>query len=508
MKRFWPNLVHWRPLWGVLVVAGAAANVLAQTSPTLPLGLDQRVFLYRTNLTFSPVTGPMLNWQSKRGVPISTSALDAGSDGRAPTTAQQISYGTNYPTAAPTPGQFRGWVGIAALAVQQTTNLNSNRNFAQNAVALNWPRLESSPGQVVAVLRASQAAVPYIALQSSFPFGSVISPPLTDEHGTQLTNNPVYWLSAPFASSTNSPYYYSSSANVVFATQPGQVSIVWEKAVPSSFQPTNLPALVGAVQQGNNWYILFTNTYLVSGQPIKTPQKMYWTEGNQLGRGQPVNIPDGVDLNIVFNTGFPATVASGDSSPNANPYYTNRTLFVSVGPPKQLRADNATGRAFVEMVGVKGADGVVPFLGFEIVDVYSQPVPTDISVELGTRVPGYADGRDDSQLSVVPISGTTAFYYQQSLGNNSVNLYAIQETHNVDDFKAYWLNTGVAGLRWPYLFNRYREYWSSYPSHYVFYLRPLVATDAQATQTAVQLPSTEAPSRTPLTEASSSIPLP
>ena len=110
MKRFWPDLVHWRPLWGVLVVAGAAANVLAQTAPTLPLGLDQRVFLYRTNLTFSPVTGPMLNWQSKRGVPISTSALDAGSDGRAPTTAQQISYGTNYPTAAPTPGQFREWV--------------------------------------------------------------------------------------------------------------------------------------------------------------------------------------------------------------------------------------------------------------------------------------------------------------------------------------------------------------------------------------------------------------
>src|ERR1019366_133606 len=130
----------------------------------------------------------------------------------------------------------------------------------------------------------------------------------------------------------------------------------------------------------------------------------------------------------------------------------------------------------------------------EIVDVYSQPVPTDISMELGTRGPGYADGGDDSQLSVAPISCAPAFYYQQSLGNNSVNPYAIQETQNVDDFKAYWLNTGVAGLRWPYLFNRYREYWSSDPSHYVFYLRPLVATDAQAAQTAVQLPATEAPS--------------
>src|SRR5262249_39760557 len=132
---------------------------------------------------------------------------------------------------------------------------------------------------VVAILRACQVGAPYLLKQSSLPFGSVIPVPLTDEGGVTLTNNPNYWRSAPFTVSTNPAYYYSLSADAVFATQPGQVTVVWEKLVPTNAQPSSLPPSVGTVQSGPNWFILYTNTYLVSGEPVKTPQKMYWTEG-------------------------------------------------------------------------------------------------------------------------------------------------------------------------------------------------------------------------------------
>src|SRR5215831_16356304 len=176
----------------------AATAARAQSSPTLPLSLDQNAFLYRTFPTYRTNTPPLINWQSLRGVPISTN-VGAGSDGRAPTLAQQI---TNNPTTTlpPSPGQFRGFVPLSAVAVQRGTNLNASQNFAANVGAglLNWPRLENGQGQVVAILRASQVGAPYLQKLSSQPFGSVLSPPLTDERGNTLTNQPNYWFVAPF----------------------------------------------------------------------------------------------------------------------------------------------------------------------------------------------------------------------------------------------------------------------------------------------------------------------
>jgi hypothetical protein len=463
---------------------------------TLPLSIDQNAFLYKS-YPVSTSSPPSINWQSLRGVPISTNASDPGSDGRAPTPAWQQA--NNLPALTGTSNQFRGFVSIGAVPVQGTPSVNTNLNFVQNAESLNWPRIKNTGGSIVAVLRAAQVGAPYLVKLTSYPFGSVIPVPLTDENGNALTNgaNLTYWFSAPFQSlgSTNTPYYYSPYANAVFATQPGQVSIVWEKLVPSSTQPTNLPPFVGYTLSGGNYYILYTNTYLVSGEPVKTPQKMYWTEGSEAGRGQPITVPDGVNVNIIYNSNFPQFVGGpGDTGPNVRPLYTNSTLFFYSGPPRQLLADNATGRAFIELLGAKNADGTIPFLGFEIVDVFSEAVPTDINVELGTRIPGYANGADDSALAVAPLPNTSTFYYQQTIANNAKNLWAIQRTFNINDFEAYWLVAGVAGLQWPLLFNRYHEYWPSDPGEYVNYVRPQVATDAQAAQTAVQLPANEAPS--------------
>jgi hypothetical protein len=459
---------------------------------TPPLQLDQKAFLYRTFPSYGTNTPPLINWQSKRGVPISTNALDAGSDGRAPTLGQQITNGLT--TVSPTMGQFQGFVGFAALAVQGTTNLNTTNSFAGNAAALLWPRIESS-GKVFAILRACQVGAPYLVKQASLPFGSVIPVPLTDERGG--TNiNPNYWFAAPFGASTNLPYYYSPYANAVFATQPGQVTVVWEKSVPTSTQPTNLPALVGAVQQSGNWYILYTNTYLVSGEAVKTPQRMYWTEGTRASTGYRVTVPPGLTVNVIYNNSFPQNVPGpGDTAPLVDTNHAKSTLWVATFDSAiTIRADNAIGRAFVELLGPRNGDGNVPFLGFEIVDVFSDPVPADVNVELGTRIPAYQDRRDDSQFVVVPPLTEAQFYYRQAIPNTpNFTLYAVQETFNLNDFSAFWLISGVAGLQWPYLYDRYHEYWPSDLSEYVNYVRTEVTSKDQAALTAVQLPASEAP---------------
>jgi hypothetical protein len=469
------------------VVLGTQWVALDSSAQSLPLALDQNAFLYNTNSVYTANTPPGINWQSARGVPISTNSADPGSDGRAPRPTNGI----------PSSGQFRGFVGFAAVPVQGTTVLNpNNTNFAQDVEALNWPRLKDAGGNIVAILRAAQVGAPYLVKLTSYPFGSVIPVPLTDENGVTLTNNPNYWFAAPYPpGGTNLPYYYSPYANAVFATQPGQVSIVWEKSVPTSTWPTNLPANnVGVLTNNGSFFILYTNICLVSGEAVKTPQMMFWTEGARSTLGQPVTVPSAVTVNIIYNTNsFPRNVAGGDTAPNVNPNYTNCTLWVDSN--HQLRADNIEGQVFVELLGPKNSDGTVPFLGFEIVEVFSDPVPTDVNVELGTRIPAYQDGRDDSQLAVVPPQTESQFFYSQSLPNSAnVTLYATRETFNLNDFEAYWLISGVAGIQWPYLFNRYHEYWPADVDEYVNYVRPLVATDTQAAQTAVQLPGGEAPS--------------
>src|SRR5262245_23260176 len=122
-----PGFVRLAAIASLLCIQWLAPNCAAQLQQvTLPLTFDQNAFLYRTFPSYSSNTAPLINCQSPHGVPISPNALDSGSDGRAPTVAQQISYGTNYPTASPSPGQFQGFVGIAAIPVQATTSLNTN----------------------------------------------------------------------------------------------------------------------------------------------------------------------------------------------------------------------------------------------------------------------------------------------------------------------------------------------------------------------------------------------
>lgn len=477
----------------------------------VPLAISQNAFLYDS----LPSTNVLLNinWQSQRGVPLTTNANQAiGSDGRAPTTAQQIASGL--PTAPPTTNQFHGFVAVSAIPVQGNgkTNLIANGNFAANVESMDWPRGKSA-GQVVLYLRAAQVGAPYQSKAISFSFGDVIPVPSVDAHGVTLTNivPQAYWLPAPYTTNsyTNAPYYFSPHAQAVFAIQAGQISITWQAATPSLAQPVDYTSTNNGVIttnyafQSGYYYPLLTQNYLVSGTASKTPQKMYWTEGPFLSIGHPVTVPvDRVgEVNVIYNSTFPRRVAQAYSDPSQVPIVdTNaltetRTLWYD-SLRGQILAYNVEGRVFVELLGEVHDDGVTRrFLGFEIVDVAKQVAPTDITVYLGEKLHAFQDGRDDSNLDPAPLQilGNPFFYNQIAPDTGKSTLYATRETQNLNDLEAHWLIPGVAGLEWPYVFDRYHEVWPSDPAKYSHYVRPLAASDAEAQLTAVPLPSQTGP---------------
>ncbi len=483
--------------WLVLS-AGALWQRAGAQAP--PLQISQPSMLVDTNFALG------INWQSYGGVPISNVATN-GSDGR---------YNfTNGPSTLPaTPHQFQSWIGFAAIPVQTTTNLNGTLGFFGNVTALNWPRStkDGSPnGQVTLVLRSAQVGASYLGQSVSFYFGAVIPPPSTDEQQEPLPAGvgPFdYWFAMPFSTNnfTNAPYYWSPNAQAVFATQPGRISIVWKKSSPTNAPPPDYPTNSSnySVEAGF-YYRLFTVNYLVSGSAVKTPEKMYWTEGTFQSLGHPVDVPPArvSAVNVVYNNAFPGRVAQPYVDPNqvtpvnpTNMFQETRTLWFD-STRGQILAYNTEGRVFVELLGELNPDGVTRhFLGFEIVDVFKQAAPSDVVINLGERLTAYQNGADDSALYPTPIQvAGQQFYYRQNLqGSSRPILYANRETINLNDFQVHWLITGVAGLQWPFIFDRYHQVWPADPAMYSFYLRPLAATDAEAQLTAVQLPSSEAPS--------------
>jgi len=493
-----------------------AALALRAQVPVTPIFTSQNDLIYNTNLFRAGLLpgaslGPMPNWLSVGGLPI-TSANDpkGGSNGRAPTPATQLADGgsTNvllYPTNPPSPGQFRALMSIAGVATVARGGLLTPGavNFAQDASNLGWPVARDKASHVVSILRSAQVAPSFVNSQTTYPLGSELPPPVVSETGVPLTNglNFVYWQSAPLGwnTLTNAGYYYSTNANALFAIEPGPVTVVWIKVGGATNVPANLLAGFGIWTNSYSYYVVATNTYLVSSAPVKPPQNMYWTEGAYADTGYPVTVPKAAvdDVNIIYGDashgGFPQFVAApGDplallASVATNTFWFDRSL-------NEFRADNAVGQVFLELLGELLPGGSRAFLGFEIVRVSQAPSPVDINVPLGTRIGAYQDGRSDAGLTAAPLSGTSGFYYRQNLPNNVVNLYATTLTVNTNDFQSYWLAPGVAGLLWPALFDRYHEYWPGDPAMYVHYARPAMSNALAAAATAVQLPPSEAAS--------------
>src|SRR6185295_9263751 len=117
-----------------------------------------------------------------------------------------------------------------------------------------------------------------------------------------------------------------------------------------------------------------------------------------------------------------------------------------------ILAYNQEGRAFLELLGDVHSDGTTrEQLGYEIVDVFKQPSPDDVRIELGDRVTPPAPGSVDD-LSPEPVLqiGTPNFAYNHNVsGSDALEIFAIRETSNENDYLIHWMETGLVGLKWP-----------------------------------------------------------
>ena len=466
-------------------------TLLASSAGAQVLLFDQSAILYSTNYERG------VNLGSERGVPLShTTNSPAGSDGRAPA------------APAPTPNQFRSFAAYATVARHPAAsrgNLNSGLNLSQNAANLDLPRGNNANGQVVLVLRSVQVGASYISRPIAFLFGSVILPPVTDESGAVLPEGvrpTEYWYAEPNTVNghTNAPYYWSPHAQTVFAVQSGPIQISWRKLQPS----TTPPAAGLYTNIGGLFYTVTNVNYIVSGSAARRPKKIYWTEGAFRATGKPVAVPTArvSAVKIVYSGGFPERVASEYVAPGQSFIVTGetnrlqelRTLWYD-HQQGQIFAYNREGRAFLELLGDSTGGETRRHLGYEIVDVFQQSIATDITIELGEKITAYADGRRDAHLNPEPVqtTGTQGFLHQYVSGGERVDYFAVRETRNLNDVLVHWLEAGVQDLRWPLVYARYRQVWPDDVAKFSHYVRPLVATEAEAAATAVPLPTDNVP---------------
>ncbi len=489
----------YRLLLAIVVLGGP---VVSRAVETLPLEFHQPETTY--------------NLQSLRGVPISsTTNTTIGSDGRLPLPGANES-GSSLPA---TTNQFRGFMGFGAIpsptnrvAVSNSTTLkNGNTAFSANVAAAMQLPMGKSNNVVVMIMRRAQVGAPFLSRQVSFLFGSVIPVPSTDENGILLTNivKEQYWLAEPHSTNdhTNATYYWSPNAGKVYAVQSGPVTVTWKKAASTTTAPPDYATnTANYFVDGGNYFRIYKASYIVSGSPAKTPRKMYWTEKTFQNIGKIVSVPSARigSVNIVYNSSFPKTVskeyfAPGQTSPTDGS--TNGTLaelrtFWYDQQLGAIHAYNVEGRLFVELLGDLRGDGQSRVqLGYEIVDVYKQVNPQDVTIDLGERVTPPSDG-SISTLYPEPIMqvGAPTFAYQHNIsGSDAVELHAIRETQNLNDYMVHWMEAGVEGVKWPSLLARYKFIWPSDPAAYSHYVRPSVATEAEAALSAVTLPTGNLP---------------
>ena len=440
-----------------------------------------------------------VNLQSQRGVPLSGNVgTPIGSDGRIP---------LGQPTA--TPGQFQGIVSYGAVTLAANPAALGAGSFAANAEAIDFPRSKTG-GTVQLILRAQVGAY-WVNQESSLLFGAIIPTPDTDISGNALVGAALtnYWVAEPFSTNNHAgaAYYYSPHAKKVFAIQPGDVAITWRRSEALSGQPADFAgnentryAFIGGLH-----YQLQPTSQVVSEGVFKATRKLYWTEGAYTATGLRLPIPAAVikDIKFGYYSSFPQYVPTNEvaqSSGASSLFGTNvtfvdtRTLWTDSG---LIYANNKEGRVFVELLGNTVAGAAREHLGYELVDVTREPLPSDVTVELGDRLTAFQNNSpSDGALRVSPITNPLGvnYVYQRFLGADGIfDLYATRVTPELNSSQAHWLEQGIAGLYWPSRFVRYKQVWPADAARYSHYVRPAAGDEASAAATAIELPAQDLP---------------
>ncbi|HKJ90762.1 MAG TPA: hypothetical protein VJ960_06480, partial [Oceanipulchritudo sp.] len=490
-----PASLTWMAL-GLLSVVGLQAQ-------TLPVEVQQQ--------------SARINSAAVSGVPISSQAgSPPGSNGTMPTPEEQASRGLT--ENLPTPGQFQGFVSHGGVVRTAPVTTTTPDYLSYSAYALEVLPSGGPAGAKIYLARA-QVGAPYISRRVEFLFGSQIPVPEVDIDGIPLAErDPVveprdYWLLEPWwpedqvnnGVHEGAPYYWSTHARTVFANRPGPVEIRWRRATPlSNADPVAYANEPDFAVVAGQVYPLLSQVYLISGSPVKAPRRMYWTEGSFQGTGIPIGVPEGITINFVYTDGFPKSVdeayeepgASGPVPPDGGEVFTElRTIFYD--PDRDsIRAFNWQGRILLELLGDVLEGNRRQYLGTEIIDVVRRVNPDEVTVELGERLGAFEDpAADDSDLFPQSLLRTndSLFAYQHFPPGARTEFYAIRETRNLNDFLLHWTGEGIEGLRWPERFIRYRMVWPDDIEKYSHYMRPVVADDAEAQETAVEMPLNNVP---------------
>ncbi len=364
--------------------------------------------------------------------------------------------------------------------------------------------------------------MPYLGKASEFLIGSIIPPLSTDEQERLLAGltNPMspgdYWEGVPLnhadaLNSTNENYgrfYYSPSKREVFATSQGSTTIKWIKRVPDSPPPAEPTDATRWLDRGGVYHRIHERTYVVSASPVKRPRRIYHTDGGG-ANGLAVYVPSSriASLKVVYNNSFPERMPVGQGTPvfsdeavgSSNPGAEQAeaeirgTLFYS---PAQnvLRAANKEGRVFVELIGpLDPATGIGEHLGFEVVDVIADAIPNTSKTSLGDPFlrPTVHGGTGEILYPKVgnPPEGNSYVYSHNPTGSElETTFYAVRETKNINDISVWWMIEGEQGILWPEQLHRYDLKWPDAAARFSHYIRPAVATDAEAQTTAVLMP--------------------
>ncbi len=283
-----------------------------------------------------------------------------------------------------------------------------------------------------------------------------------------------------------------------YASRAGTFPLFWRTADPISKTVNNEPV-----------YGLFQTELSVASGARQEVRRMFWTEGSY--RAPAVEIPSGEieKVEVAYTDKFPEKVQDGENYVEEdyelqNPY---GTLWLDSLPNiNSLKAYNHEGRVLVEFLGEeRNEDGLRHQVGVEVVDVIRAPIAGRVQVPLGERLypldPAggmnqayeFPDGSvknseliaDNLALYTPQLPTTTQSISEQFSQVHQVEgrtaYFAQKETESPGDVQVYWLETGLAGLKWPHFLNRYDQFWPESLDSYALNLRPSDSTEGPNT---------------------------
>jgi len=267
-------------------------------------------------------------------------------------------------------------------------------------------------------------------------------------------------------------YYYSPHAEKVYASQPGQVTIIW----------------VSLLKEGSS-YAMKSETFSVASTTSKPLRTIFWTEGSF--DGPQVSVTDGRvgTVNPIYNTSVPKAVVNEVSLPGYNPLIPNKkTLYFDrIAGNGMIHAYNVEGRILIEYLGeIRAGNNIYTSLGVDVVDMVRSPTTFQNTTHLGQPILPHDAVNGSTDLTAIPKpvrleAGGGAFYSTEMQSTGVYKYVAERDTGaaNLPDNGSpttadaynkvafYWAETGDFGVKWPVFQDCYWLRWSPNLSDYV-----------------------------------------